>query len=214
MRPALTQRQNEVFEYVRTYLKQQGRPPTLQEIGVALGVASPSGVRKHLMVLEKKGYVRRQPRAARGVRLVDADLDPLSADLGSVALPVISRSSTATESGALRFAPAAYFRVDPYFLLKAEQRDRCLLGICTDDGMSTAGIRKGDFLAIEEVHWHRLRNVETVAVRVGEELRARQFVRQRDRIKLRPADHRYVTVTFIPGQAYIIGRVVAVMRRL
>ena len=211
MRPVLTQRQNEVFEYVRTYFRDRGRPPTLKEIGAALRIASPAGVRKHLIALERKGYLKRQPRVARGVRLAGAELDPFAAGLGSVSLPVVSQRA---DSDALRYTPAAYFRVDPYFLAKADRQEQCLLGVCTDDGMSTAGIRKGDFLVIEALHVRRLRNVETVAVRVGEELRARQFVRQRSSVLLSPADSRYAAMTFIPGEAHIIGRVVAVMRRI
>ncbi len=209
MRPVLTQRQNEVFEYVRTYLRQHGRPPTLKEIGAALHIASPTGVRKHLLALERKGYLQRDTGSARGLRLTEVDLDPFAGSLGAVSLPVISRISATA-----RYAPAAYFRVDPYFLLKAEQKERCILGVCTDDGMSMVGIRKGDFLLVEEVHWHQLRSAETVAVRVGEELWARQLVRQHMKIRLHPTDSRYKTVTFDPGRETIVGRVLAVMRRL
>jgi len=199
MRPVLTQRQNETLEYIRAHLRQHDRPPTLEEIGMALGIRSPTGIRKHLMALEKKGYLEREAHAARGIRLVDTDP---SSDLGAVTLPVTGSN------------PAAYLRVDPFFLLKSRHQEQCLLGVCTDDGMNTVGIRKGDFLVIEKCPRHQLRNMETVAVRVQMELRARTFVRQSNMAKLQPSDTRYATTPFILGETFILGRVIAVMRRL
>ena len=213
MRPVLTQRQNEVFEYIRTHIRVHGRPPTLKEIGVATGIASASGVGKHLAALERKGYLERRAKTARGLRLADADLDPLVAGLGTITLPVL-RQSSVTGSGELRYRPAAYFRVDPYLLRKAEQQERCLVGISSDDGMGTVGIRKGDFLILEPVPARRLRNADTVAVQVRQELQARRFERKRGTIRLHPADTRYAQVTFNAGTMHIVGRVIAVMRRL
>jgi len=57
------------------------------------------------------------------------------------------------------------------------KQEACLLSACTDDGLNAVGIRKGDFLVIEALPVHRLRTEKTAAVRVGEGLRARQFVR-------------------------------------
>ena len=67
MPPArLTQRQNAVYEFVRAYVREHGKPPTLKEIGAALSIRSTNGVSKHLHALEQKHYIRRLPNEARG----------------------------------------------------------------------------------------------------------------------------------------------------
>ena len=65
----LTARQQAVLSAIRSHLTQYGWPPTIRELGVVLGIRSPNGVRAHLRALERKGYVQRDPRVARGIRL-------------------------------------------------------------------------------------------------------------------------------------------------
>ena len=70
MRPT-TERQQAILDFVRQYLAEHGFPPTLREIGEALGLANVSAVRGHLAALEKKGYIVKNPDKARSIRLVD-----------------------------------------------------------------------------------------------------------------------------------------------
>ena len=60
MKPRLTARQNEAYEFIRLYMRTQRKPPTLKEIGGNLGIRSSNGVFKLLKALEKKGYIRRE----------------------------------------------------------------------------------------------------------------------------------------------------------
>ena len=66
----LTDRQQAILAAIRSHLTQYGWPPTIRELGTALGIHSPNGVRAHLVALERKGYVQRDPRTARGIRLL------------------------------------------------------------------------------------------------------------------------------------------------
>src|ERR671931_1515858 len=66
----LTARQRQVLEIIDTSMARQGRPPTLREIGQRLGIASTNGVRDHLQALIDKGYLRRDERSARGLRVL------------------------------------------------------------------------------------------------------------------------------------------------
>ena len=82
--------------------------------------------------------------------------------------------------------------------------------------MNGDGIRKGDFLIIEELPWSQIRNGDLAAFLVREELHVRRFILANGRLHLRPADRTYTEETFStndPG-CYVIGRVVGVMRRL
>jgi DNA-binding MarR family transcriptional regulator len=69
-RPPLTEQQHKVLEFIGDYADDNGFPPTLREIGEALGLPNVSAVRGHLVALEKKGYLRREPDKARSIRLV------------------------------------------------------------------------------------------------------------------------------------------------
>ena len=69
-RDRLSHCQRQVFEFIRSHIAGKGYPPTLREIGSALGVSSTNGVADHLRRLEKKGYIAREPNASRAIRLV------------------------------------------------------------------------------------------------------------------------------------------------
>ena len=71
MRARLTERQNQVYEFLRDFVRRRGKPPTIKEVGESLGIKSTNGVHKMLVVLEKKGYITRTPNEARGLQIVD-----------------------------------------------------------------------------------------------------------------------------------------------
>ncbi len=215
MKTRLTERQNQAYEFIRSYMRDYRKPPTLKDIGEALEIRSSGGVFKLLQVLEKKGYIEREKHTARGVRLVDADHDPFALDEGTPSLLVVSRTAS-DQPETLHDRPTAYFTVDPYFLRTTGDAETCLIGRASDDGMNGDGIRKGDFLIIEEMPWQQVRNGDIAAFLVYEELQVRRFFLANGRLHLRPADRTYTEETFSPNDpgCHVIGRVVGVMRRL
>ena len=214
MKPRLTARQNEAYEFIRSYLRAQRKPPTLKEIGSALGIRSTNGVFKLLQALEAKGYVRRQAHAARGLDLLDDGGDAFALDADQPSLVVVSRTSS-HEPERLRQRPSAYLAVDPY-LLRGRDEEACLIGRAGDDGMNGDGIRKGDLLLIEERPWGELQSGAIAAFLVGEELRARRFHFANGRLHLRPADRTYTEETYPPNgpDCHVIGPVFGLMRRM
>lgn len=214
MKGRLTARQNEAYEFICAYQRRHHKPPTLQEIGEALGIRSTNGVFKLLQALEKKGYLRRDPGAARGLELLDRD-DPFALTDNIPTFPVISRTAS-HEAERLRARPAGFLAVDPFFLPRNLNPDACLIGRAGDDGMSGEGIFKGDLLLIEELPWRELHNRELAAFLVGERLLARRFVFANHRIHLQPANRTYLEEIFPPDDpgCYVIGRIRAVLRRL
>lgn len=209
----LTERQNEGYEFIRAYMREERRPPTLREIGDALGIRSTNGVSKLVRVLEEKGYLQREPHAARGLRLVEDTSDPFSLGAGPPELPVVSRTPS-DRPGELRRRPGGYLSVDPYLLREARDPEACLIGRAGDDGMNGGGIRKGDFLLIEELAPRELENGMTAAFLVREELRARRYFFANGKMHLRPADRTYTEETFAPGDpgCHPIGRVLGLVR--
>lgn len=211
----LTERQNQALEFIRSYYRRHRKPPTLREIGEALGIASTNGVHKLVTALEAKGYVEREPNAARGLRLVEGEHDAFALDDASPTLMVVSRTAS-DQPERLRQRPTAYFSVDPYFLRGVADAETCFIARAGDDGMNGDGIRKGDFVIVEEVPWQRLRNGELAACLVGEELRVRRFHFNNDRLHLQPADRHYTDEMYTPDDpgCYVAGRVIGLLRRL
>lgn len=215
MKTRLTERQNEAYEYIGSYMREHRKPPTLQEIGQALGIVSTNGVFKLLKALEQKGYIKREKHAARGMTLVDGD-DAFGLDDDLPSLLLISRTSS-DRPEELRKRPSSYLTIDPYFLRRVEEPEAtCLVARAGDDGMNGDGIRKGDYLIVEEVPWRKLKNREIVAVLIGEMLQVRRFTYANGRFHLRPADRTYSEDTFAPDDpnCYVVGRVIGMMRRL
>lgn len=212
--PALTQRQSEALAYIRAYIREHRKPPTMKEIGAALGIRSTNGVFKLLTALEAKGEIRRTPHEARGLALNETE-DPFTL-LGSEAptLLLVSRTSSAHPEE-LRARPSGSLSVDPFWLRGADQ-DACLLARVGDDGMNSDGIRKGDVVVVEETDAGALPNGALAACLVGEDLRVRRFHFGNGRYHLRPADRHYTEDVFAPNDpgCYVIGRVLAVMRKV
>ena len=211
MRSPLTERQNQVYEFLRAYLRDHHMPPTHAEIGRALAIRSSNGVHKLLKALESKGYLHRTPRAARGITLLD---DELALEEGPPLLPLAGRARSSNPES-LRRRPSGALYVDPRLLGRADP-DACLLARAGDDGMVGTGLYKGDLLVIEEVEWRALKNGETVAVLLGELLVARRFDVANGRLHFRPSDRSYSEDVCPPDDpdCYVIGRILSVMRKL
>lgn len=212
MRTRLTERQNQVYEYVRAHVRAHGKPPTLKEIGQALAISSTNGVHKLLTALEQKGYLRRTPKESRGLTLMDEDRLAVESEVPY--LPLIARASSRDpEHLRPRFGRALY--VDPLLLDRADP-EACLVARAGDDGMNGDGVRKGDFLVVEEADWRAIRNGELVAVLLEDLLVARRLDVANGRLHLRPADRSYVEAVHAPEDpaCHVVGRVRAVLRKV
>src|SRR5205807_4211775 len=73
MPEVLTQRQREILDYLKNMLKEKAYPPTVREIGLAIGLSSSSTVQNHLNTLERKGYIKRDPAKSRAIEMVEKD---------------------------------------------------------------------------------------------------------------------------------------------
>ena len=214
---SLTERQDEALEFIRAFIREHRKPPTMKEIGAALGMRSTNGVYKLLNALQKKGHLVRQAGQARGLQLVDGE-DAFALDEGPPTLMVVSRTNSA-QPERLRRRPSGWLTVDPFFFGTGDTQadeDTCLVARAGDDGMNDEGIRKGDLLVVEEVEWPDLRRGETVAVLVGDKLLVRRFEFANGRLHLRAHARGYNDDTYSPDDVgcFVVGRVLGVMRKL
>jgi repressor LexA len=218
----LTPRQRRVLEVIRDAVERRGYPPSMREIGQAAGLASPSSVSHQLRVLETKGYIRRDPHRPRALEV----LSP-----GDLAAPVRSPAAEVgyddTGSGDARPTPSyvpLVGRIAAGGPVLAEQAveevfpmPRQLVGEGTlfmlrvaGDSMVDAAICDGDWVVVRQQPVAE--NGEIVAAMIDGEATVKTYKRRDGSVWLMPHNPAYEP---IPGeQATILGRVVAVMRKV
>jgi repressor LexA len=152
-RPMLTERQQEIWQYLVEYVDSHGYPPTVREIGDAVGLASPSTVHAHLANLERAGFLRRDPTKPRAIELVGRRREARAADIGSdpridertaPVLPLVGRIAA---GGPLLAEEAVE---DQIAVPEPLGRNADFLLRVTGDSMIEAGILDGDLVVVRK----------------------------------------------------------------
>jgi repressor LexA len=199
----LTKRQREILTYVMSSMQQRGYPPSVREIGAALGLTSSSTVHSHLTALEKKGFIHRDPSKPRAIEILkDGASQPPKR---VVNVPVLGRIAAghpllAEENVEDVFPlPRDLVREDAAFILRVR-----------GESMIEVGILEGDYLVIRQQA--TANNGEIVAALLGDEATVKRFYRERDHIRLQPENRTMAPI--LTRDATILGKVVALIRRL
>ena len=219
----LTPRQRKVLEVIRDWVERFGYPPSVREIGDAVGLTSTSSVHHQLRTLERKGYLRRDPHRTRAVdvRGPDEPVDEAAesvADVGtdSVSGPLTRRPEPAfvpllgdIAAGGPILAEQAVQSVFPLPREIVGEGELFLLNV-RGDSMVDAAIRDGDWVVVRRQPVAE--NGEIVAAMIEGEATVKTLRRRDGHAWLMPANPAYEP---IPGdEATVLGRVVAVLRRL
>jgi len=211
----LTERQRTILDVIRASVSSRGYPPSIREIGDAVGLTSTSSVAHQLRTLERKGYLRRDPNRPRAVdvRGADGGVTPIvTTDVaGSDALPeptfvpVLGRIA----AGGPILAEEAIEDIFPLPRQLVGEGTLFLLKV-VGDSMMNAGIVDGDWVAVRQQPVAE--NGDIVAAMIEGEATVKTFKRSASHVWLMPHNPAY---TPIPGdEAEILGRVVAVLRRV
>ena len=216
----LTPRQRKVLEVIRDWVERFGYPPSVREIGDAVGLTSTSSVHHQLRTLERKGYLRRDPHRTRAVDVRGPD-DPVADEAGHVGLDTVAGPLARRPEPA--FVPLlgdiaaggpilAEQAVESVFPLPREivgEGTLFLLNV-RGDSMVDAAIRDGDWVVVRQQPVAE--NGEIVAAMIDGEATVKTLRRRDGHAWLMPANPAYDP---IPGdEATVLGRVVAVLRRL
>jgi repressor LexA len=205
----LTGRQQEIWDFLVGYVDRHGYPPTVREIGSAVGLASPSTVHAHLANLERAGLLRRDPTKPRALELFGrGETAAASADvhrlplLGEIAAggPLLADQNVEEYLA----VPEPLMRGGEEFILRVK-----------GDSMIDAGILDGDYVVV-----HRqqdARNGDIVAALAGEdetadEATVKRFFREAGRIRLQPENEELEPI--YAQHVTILGKVVGVFRSL
>ena len=216
-RDDLTARQRLVLDTIRDAVERRGYPPSMREIGEAVGLTSPSSVSYQLETLQRKGYLRRDPNRPRAIELtrpsVSRSLESRSSapDDGTGAhpepsfVPVVGRIA----AGGPILAEQAIEDVFPLPRQLVGDGQLFMLKV-VGDSMIEAAIRDGDWVVVRQQPVAD--NGEIVAAMIEGEATVKTFKRREGHIWLLPHNSAYAP---LPGDdAIILGRVVAVLRRL
>jgi repressor LexA len=204
MDTTLTPRQQQILDFIRRHLAQQGIPPTRAEITAAFGFRSVTAAEDHLRALARRGAIELLPGASRGIRVL-GDEDAAANDGDS--LPLIGRVAAGAPILAQESVESWYkidrklFHPQPDFLLRVQGWS-----------MRDAGILPGDLLAVKRVP--TAQNGEIVVARMGEDVTVKRFERRGDIVRLLPAnpDFAPIRIDLTQQDLMIEGRVVGLLR--
>jgi repressor LexA len=213
----LSQRQREIYDFVVGYVDRHGYPPTVREIGEAVGLASPSTVHAHLANLERAGYLKRDPTKPRALEVLMGDRAraatrraKLPAGREPRVLPLIGEVAAggpllAEENIEDYLAvPEPLTRGGEEFVLRVK-----------GDSMMDAGILPGDYVVVRRQA--NAQNGDIVVALAGEdeaaeEATVKRFFREDGRVRLQPENS--ALEPMYPDHVTILGKVIGVFRRL
>ncbi len=203
MRGALTKRQQEIYGFIVEMIREQGYPPTLWEIAHRFRLASPTGVVDHLKALERKGYIRRVLGRSRGIEVADY-IEKLVTKSGRE-VPIVGRVVAGKPLLALENIEGTLL-VDKAFV----KGGRLFALRVRGESMVEAGIFDGDLIIARQQKMAE--NGEIVVALLGDEATVKRFFREKERIRLQPANRTMEPIFVKGGEVQIQGKVVAVFR--
>jgi repressor LexA len=193
----LTERQREIYDFIRDKIESRGYGPTVREIGVAFDIKSPNGVMCHLKALEKKGLIKREGFSARAIQLIDHKR------LGA-GLPLLGRVAAGSPTQALeqeeRLEFADLFAGPNRYALQVHGRS-----------MIEDHIDDGDYVVIRKQEVAQ--NGERVVAMINDEVTLKRFYREKDHIRLEPANGTMDPIIVDKADAAILGVLVGVLRK-
>ena len=213
----LGKRQLAIYDFIRTYTDEHGYPPSVREIGAAVGLASPSTVHMHLKVLEERGLIKRDSKKPRTIEVMqdrqspDADagqpLASVSEDVGSnvIRLPLVGRVAAGVpilaeqnveETLAL---PTSVVGDASSFVLRVR-----------GESMVNAGIYDGDYIVVKEQR--DAHDGEIVVALIDDSATVKTFYRERDRVRLQP-ENDTMSPIYVENPV-ILGWVTALIRSI
>ena len=214
-RGKLGKRQLAIYDFIRSYSTEHGYPPSVREIGSAVGLASPSTVHMHLKVLEENGLIRRDSKKPRTIEVVDkqgqaeesGELASVTQDVDRnlITLPLVGRVAAGTPILAEQnieetlSLPTSIVGDSSSFVLRVR-----------GESMINAGIFDGDYIVVKEQQ--DAHDGEIVVALIDDSATVKTFYRERDRIRLQPENDAMEPI-YVENPV-ILGRVTALIRSI
>jgi repressor LexA len=209
MAEALSGKRQEILEFIATCVSERGYPPSVREIGEAVGLTSSATVHSHLAVLQREGYLRRDPTKPRTIQIHYDPASKVAMAAGPVRnVPLVGE--VAAGSGVLAqenveevvALPERFTGTGTLFMLQVR-----------GESMIEAGIFDGDFVVVRQQPEAEPGEVVVAGLPDGEAT-VKTFGRRRGKVVLTPANPALKPVEYDPADVTIFGKVVSVLRRL
>lgn len=204
-RPELTKRQREILDFIVSEMHRKGYPPSVREIGLAVGLSSSSTVHSHLAALEAKGFIRRDPAKPRAIEVFDyrdthAPLSPSQV----AAVPVVGQIAAgqpllADENIEEFIALPADYVADGSFVLRV-----------SGDSMIEAGIHDGDLLVVRQQQ--TAADGDIVVALIEDEATVKRFFKEGGRVRLQPENPAMEPI--YTSDVVILGKAIGLFRSL
>ncbi len=198
----LTKRQREIFDYVKQYGAEHGYPPTVRDIGKAIGLTSSSTVHAHLANLEKLGLLRRDPTKPRAIEVL---VDRAKAAVAPSGLPVVGQVA----AGQPVLADENIEEYVPVPQIAGGDEGEFVLRV-KGDSMINAGIFEDDYVVVRPQK--TASDGEIVVALLGDEATVKRFYKEKDQVRLQPENDALEPIR--SRDVTLVGRVVGVCRRV
>ena len=191
-RKQLTERQQEIFDFVKNHISTTGMPPTRVEIAREIGFKSPNAAEEHLKALARKGYIEMLSGTSRGIRVLVNDEEAANED----SLPLVGRVAAGTPIEAIEHIEDHYSVSGTMFNPTADY----LLRV-NGNSMENIGILDGDLLAVHKTKVAK--NGQVVVARVDDEVTVKRLEKKGNLIYLHPENDELESIVVDPRFEYI-----------
>lgn len=210
-RPKLRKRQLQIYEYICSYTSEHGYPPSVRDIGLAIGLRSPSTVHTHLHVLQELGYIKRDSKKPRAIELTcmndveEHKQNDVHVAGSTLKLPVVGQVAAglpilATENIEDYIqVPTEIVGGSASFVLRVK-----------GDSMINAGIHTGDYVVVQQQP--TATNGEIVVAMIDSECTMKRFFKEKGYVRLQPEND--LMKPIIAKRPIIVGKVVGLFRRI
>ncbi len=197
----LTRRQREILDYLKEFIDERGYAPSLEEIGARFGLSSLATVHKHLMNLQEKGFIRRAWNRSRSVELVRTRAESRAVDLPLLGHVAAGEPIEAVVGAETVTVPEDLVGTRETYALRVR-----------GNSMIDEQIRDGDLVVVE--NRQVARNGEmVVALLDGSDVTLKTFYREKNHIRLQPANEALAPIIARPDAVRVQGVVIGVIRR-
>lgn len=208
---ALPERQREILDFILSEIHRKGYPPSVREIGKAVGLSSSSTVHSHLNTLEKKGYLRRDPSKPRALEILsfrETEIGIPSTKIRSV--PVVGKIAAGVPI-------LAQENIEDVFPLPSELTDENTFVLKVEgNSMIEAGIFEGDYLVVRQQPTANNGDIVVAFVKSPftgeEEATVKKFFKEKNYIRLQPENSSLKPI--VSKEVTVVGKAIALLRKL
>jgi repressor LexA len=211
MKQKLTERQQEILNFILQFRDENGYPPTLREIGRKFEISSTFGVKRHLDALVKKGYLNIESNASRGISIIKDETLRIEEERNESfrKIPIVGRVAAGSPITAIENIEGSIV-IDHSFMKKTED---CFALKVKGESMIDAGIFEGDLVIV--VPRNDASNGDIIVAMLDDEVTVKAFERNKEKIRLLPKNDNFRPIEIEGNKEFrILGKVTGVVRWL